>query len=113
PCFDGIEVLKLRWFGHCGLLASGAIRAACRRGRDRGRARDVPCRVRMGNDGERRQVKQVRSASVRARAGGRAREHHLLPLTHAPDIVSAARLNAGALDALLAIVPYPPSAAAL
>jgi len=55
----------------------------------------------------------VRSASVRARAGGRARERRLLPLTHAPDIVSAARLNAAALDALLAIVPHPPSAAAL
>jgi len=55
----------------------------------------------------------VRSASVRARAGGRARERRLLPPTHAPDIVSAARLDAGALDALLAIVPHPPSAAAL
>ncbi len=55
----------------------------------------------------------MRSASVRVRAGGRARERRLLPRTHAPDIVSAARLNAGALDALLAIVPHPPSAAAL
>jgi leucyl aminopeptidase len=67
----------------------------------------------MSNDGERRQVKQVRSGSVRVRAGGRAREHRLLPLTHAPDIVSAARLEAAALDALLVIVPYPPGAAAL
>jgi hypothetical protein len=25
PRFDGIEVLKLRWFGHCGWLASGAV----------------------------------------------------------------------------------------
>jgi leucyl aminopeptidase len=50
---------------------------------------------------------------VRARAGGRARERRLLPVRHAPDIVSAARLNAGALDALLAIVPHPASAAPL
>ena len=67
----------------------------------------------MTNDGERRRVKQVRSASVRVRAGGGARERRLLPRTHAPDIVSAAQLNAGALDALLAIVPCPVSAAAL
>src|SRR6202008_3785751 len=47
---------------------------------------------------------QVRSGSVR--------ERQLLPRTHAPDIVSATRFNAGKLDALLAIVPHPPSAAA-
>ena len=67
----------------------------------------------MSNDGEQRQVKQVSSASARARAGSRARERSLLPPRYAPDIVSAARLNSGALDALLAIVPYPPEAAAL
>jgi leucyl aminopeptidase len=66
----------------------------------------------MSNDGERRQVKQVRSGSVRARAGGRRDERHLLPLAHAPDIVSAARTDAAALDALLLIVPHPPGAAA-
>ncbi len=47
------------------------------------------------------------------RASGRARERGLLPPRHAPDIVSAARLNAGALDALLAIVPHPTAPAAL
>src|SRR5215831_18595560 len=67
----------------------------------------------MSNDGERRQVKQVRSGSVRARAGGAVRQRPLLPASHAPDIVSGERLNPTALDALLAIVPYPPSAAAL
>jgi leucyl aminopeptidase len=67
----------------------------------------------MSNDGERRQVKQVRSGSVRARAGGGVRERPLLPAAHAPDIVSAARLDPASLDALLAIVPHPPSAAAL
>jgi len=67
----------------------------------------------MSNDGERRQVKQVRSESVRARAGGGVRERPLLPASNAPDIVSAARLNAAALDTLFAIVPHPPSAAAL
>jgi leucyl aminopeptidase len=67
----------------------------------------------MSNDGERRQVKQVRSGSVRARAGGGVRERTLLPDPHAPDIVSAARLNPATLDALFAIVPYPPGAAAL
>jgi len=66
----------------------------------------------MSNDGERRQVKQVRSGSVRARTAHGARERRLLPRSHTPDIVSAARLNAGALDALLAIVPHPPSEAA-
>ncbi|MBV8974459.1 MAG: hypothetical protein JOY74_04990, partial [Sinobacteraceae bacterium] len=50
---------------------------------------------------------------MRARAGGRARERRLLPAGHAPDIVSAARLNVGGLDALLAIVPHPASSAAL
>ena len=54
----------------------------------------------------------MRSGSVRARAAPGARERRLLPRTHAPDIVSAARLNAGALDALLCIVPHPPSEAA-
>ncbi len=48
------------------------------------------------------------------RAGGRARERGgLLPRTHAPDIVSAARLSAGTLDALLAIVPHTTAPAAL
>jgi leucyl aminopeptidase len=60
----------------------------------------------MSNDGEQRQVKQVRSASVRARGSA------LLPAAHAPVIRSRRRIPAG-LDALLAIVPYPPSAAAL
>jgi leucyl aminopeptidase len=55
----------------------------------------------------------VRSGSVRARAGGGVRERPLLPDSRAPDIVSAARLNPATLDALFAIVPYPPSAAAL
>ena len=67
----------------------------------------------MSNDGERRQVKQVRSGSLRAHAGGGAGERSLLPAAHAPDIVSAARLNPASLDALFAIVPYPPSEAAL
>ena len=53
------------------------------------------------------------SASARARAGSRARKRSLLPLRYAPDIVSAGRPNSGALDALLAIAPYPPDAAAL
>ena len=65
----------------------------------------------MSNDGERRQVKQVRSGSVGGRAARGARERQLLPRMHAPDIVSAPRLNAATLDALLAIVPHPPSAA--
>ncbi|HEX8784072.1 MAG TPA: leucyl aminopeptidase family protein [Steroidobacteraceae bacterium] len=55
----------------------------------------------------------MRSGSVRARAGGGVRERPLLPDPHAPDIVSAARLKPATLDALFAIVPYPPSAAAL
>ena len=55
----------------------------------------------------------MRSGSVRARAGGGASERRLLPATHAPEIVSATRLNAAGVDALLAIVPHPPSAAAL
>ena len=67
----------------------------------------------MSNDGERRQVKQVRSGSVRARAGDGVRERPLLPASNAPDIVSAARLNPATLDALFAIVPWPPGAAAL
>ena len=50
---------------------------------------------------------------MRVRTGDRARERRLLPRSHAPDIVSAARLNADALDALLAIVPCPTPAAAL
>jgi len=37
----------------------------------------------------------------------------VLPAVHAPDIVSAARLSAAGLDALLVMVPYPTSAAAL
>jgi leucyl aminopeptidase len=60
----------------------------------------------MSNDGEQRQVKQVRSASVRARGSA------LLPAAHAPAIIRARRHGAAELDALLAIVPYPPSAAA-
>jgi leucyl aminopeptidase len=50
---------------------------------------------------------------VRVRTGDRIRERRLLPRSHAPDIVSAARLNADALDALLVIVPCPTPAAAL
>ncbi len=50
---------------------------------------------------------------MRARAGGRARRGGLLPEQHAPDIVSAARLNAATLDVLLAMVPLPASSAAL
>ena len=55
----------------------------------------------------------MRSGSVRARAGGGVRERPLLPASNAPDIVSAARLDPATLDALVAIVPYPPNAAAL
>jgi leucyl aminopeptidase len=62
----------------------------------------------MSNDGEQRQVKQVRSASAGARARGL-----LLPSAHAPAIVNAARANADELDALLVMVPHPPSAGAL
>jgi len=62
----------------------------------------------MSNDGEQRQVKQVRSASVAARAGGL-----VLPSAHAPALVSAARANADELDALLVMVPLPTSSAAL
>jgi leucyl aminopeptidase len=62
----------------------------------------------MSNDGEQRQVKQVRSAS--AGTHGRAL---LLPSAHAPAIVSASHPDADELDALLVIVPYPASAAAL
>jgi leucyl aminopeptidase len=61
----------------------------------------------MSNDGEQRQVKQVRSASVRARGSA------LLPAAPAPAIVRTRSDGAAGLDALLAIVPCPPSAAAL
>ena len=55
-------------------------------------------RVRMSNDGEQRQVKQV---STRASA---ARSEGLLPVAAAPAIVAAQRADAAQLDALLAIV---------
>jgi len=61
----------------------------------------------MRNDGEQRQVKQVKSSASRARAS------LLLPPAHAPAIVSAYPGNAEELDAVLAIVPYPAAAAAL
>jgi leucyl aminopeptidase len=60
----------------------------------------------MSNDGERQQVKQVS-----ARAPG-ARGAALLPSAHAPAIVSARGRNVGELDALLALVPLPATAAA-
>jgi leucyl aminopeptidase len=61
----------------------------------------------MSNDGEQRQVKQVSPAGVGARGSA------LLPAAQAPAIVTASAASADELDALLAIVPYPPSAAAL
>ena len=48
----------------------------------------------------------MRSGSVRARGSA------LLPSAHAPAIVSASPGSVAALDALLAIVPHPPDAAA-
>jgi leucyl aminopeptidase len=62
----------------------------------------------MSNDGERRRVKQVRSGGFGARGSAA-----LLPAAHAPVIVTARRRSLGALDALLAIVPYPADSAAL
>jgi leucyl aminopeptidase len=61
----------------------------------------------MSNDGEQRQVKQVRSSASGARGSA------LLPAAHAPTIVTARPGSAQQLDALLAIVPHPPSAAVL
>jgi leucyl aminopeptidase len=60
----------------------------------------------MLNDGEQRQVKQVRSGASAVRGSD------VLPSAHAPGIVSARSLDAEQLDAVLAIVPYPPGAAA-
>jgi leucyl aminopeptidase len=60
----------------------------------------------MSNDGEQRRVKQVRSAGLSAR------ERILLPGAHAPAIVSARSASAEELDAVLAIVAPPASAAA-
>ena len=60
----------------------------------------------MSNDGEQRQVKQVRSRAARARSGVP------LPVAHAPVIVSAYPANADELDAVLAMVPYPATDAA-
>src|SRR4029077_7528731 len=93
PRLDGIEVFQLRRFGH-------AISRGCRR------ARVVPARDRMSNDGERRQVKQVSARAPGARGGA------LLPGAPAPAIVSARTRDVGELDALLAIVPLPATAAA-
>jgi hypothetical protein len=61
----------------------------------------------MSNDGEQRQVKQVSATAPGARGGA------LLPSAPAPAIVSAHGGNVGKLDALLAIVPLPATAAAL
>lgn len=58
-------------------------------------------RVRMSNDGEQRQVKQVSSRASAARSEG------LLPVAAAPAIVAAQRADAAQLDALLAIVTLP------
>jgi leucyl aminopeptidase len=60
----------------------------------------------MSNDGEQRRVKQVS-----ARAPG-ARGAALLPSAPAPAIVSARGRNVAKLDALLALVPLPATAAA-
>src|SRR3979411_2241904 len=60
----------------------------------------------MSNDGEQRRVKQVS-----ARAPG-ARGAAVLPSARAPAIVSARGRNPGELDALLALVPLPATAAA-
>ena len=54
----------------------------------------------MSNDGEQRQVKQV---SSRASA---ARRHAVLPIARPPAIIRGR--DAAQLDAVLAIVPYPP-----
>jgi leucyl aminopeptidase len=62
----------------------------------------------MSNDGEQRRVKQVRSGGFGARGGAA-----LLPAAHAPAVVRARPRSAGALDALLAIVPWPARSAAL
>ena len=57
----------------------------------------------MSNDGEQRQVKQVRS-----RASGASRARGLpLPAAHAPAIVSAYPGDTDELDAVLAMVPHP------
>jgi hypothetical protein len=60
----------------------------------------------MSNDGEQLQVKQVRRGASGARGG------LPLPPAHAPAIVSADPGEADELDAVLAIVPHPPSGAA-
>jgi leucyl aminopeptidase len=60
----------------------------------------------MSNDGERRQVKQVRSHASRASGG------LVLPPARAPAIVSAHPGDADGLDVVLAMVPHPPAAAA-
>ena len=62
----------------------------------------------MSNDGEQRQVKQVRS-----RASGASRARGLpLPAAHAPAIVSAYPGDSDELDAVLAMVPHPAGDAA-
>ena len=54
----------------------------------------------MSNDGEQRQVKQVRSRAYPAR------RHAVLPLARSPAILRSR--DAAQLDAVLAIVPFPP-----
>src|SRR5437879_5098979 len=75
----------------------------CSRGAHR--ARGLPARDRMSNDGEQRQVKQVSASAPGARGGA------LLPSAPAPAIESAREARLADLDALLAIVPLPAGAA--
>jgi leucyl aminopeptidase len=60
----------------------------------------------MSNDGEQRRLKQVRSGGFGTRRAA------LLPAAHTPAIARARARSAAALDAVLAIVPYPATAAA-
>jgi len=59
----------------------------------------------MSNDGEQRQVKQVSATALGARGARCCR-------AHTSAIVSAHGRNVGELDAVLAIVPLPATAAA-
>ena len=82
PRLHGIEIFKLRRFGHALCSRCARLRTMRRRGRGLTVAR-VLCRarVRMSNDGEQRQVKQVRSPERQRTRGGaaaaeRARSRH-------------------------------------